>query len=263
MDSQSKQQNISTRIGDIAVFRWQTDSEQTPVIFLHGVYFDHHLWDAQIRDIDDRTVIALDMPLHGKSRNITARPWNLDDGAEMLIEVLDRLHIRRVIAVGHSWGSMTILRAAFRFPERFKAIGLCNMPFRAATLKQKLLFPLQHRMLLFRKFYTRQAAAALFAKDSLRRDPALMNRLAVSMDVLSNADIKLIDRAVILEAGNAEHLIAGLKVRAMALKGEHDYVPVPPGMETVLVKGGHISPLEEPNAVSAFIKKRLLSISDT
>ncbi|MFM8917067.1 MAG: alpha/beta fold hydrolase, partial [Bacteroidota bacterium] len=163
---------ITTNIGKIAVYQKKVDSNKIPIIFLHGVYFDHHLWDEVIDSLNDRTIIALDMPLHGLSKEITKNDWTLNDCSEMLLEILDRLHIAKVIAIGHSWGSMTIIRAASNQPERFESVLLCNMPFLEATKRQKLTFGLQHSMLIFRNFYTKQAAKALFGKTSLKEIPS-------------------------------------------------------------------------------------------
>jgi hypothetical protein len=45
-----------------------------------------------------------------------------------------------------------------------------------------------------------------------------------------------------------------LRVKAIALKGKEDYVPSPPKIETIIVEGGHISPLEEQLKVLDLIK---------
>lgn len=246
MKSEAQTQFINTKIGKIAVHTIERKSDNLPIIFLHGVYFDHHLWDKQMNEIEDRMVIALDMPLHGKSREITKTDWSLADCADMLIEILDSLKISKVFAIGHSWGSMTILRAASKHPERFEGIGLCNMPFHAASKKQKATFGLQHSMLIFRNFYTKQAAKALFGKTSLEVNPSLPNLLSRPMNTLTNKEIRQIDKKVILDAEDATSLIQNLQVKAIALKGKEDYVPTPPKIETVIVDGGHISPLEEP-----------------
>lgn len=200
MKAESQPFFVKTGIGNIAVWKNDCKSDKTPLILLHGVYFDHHLWDNQVDSITDRTVITIDMPLHGDSREITKPDWTLDDCADMLGEILDSLQIPRVIAIGHSWGSMTILRAASRYPIRFESIGLCNMPFRAATRRQKLIFGLQHSMLGFRKFYSKQAAKSLFGKKSLENNPALSDFLALSMKILTDREIRQIDKKVILEA---------------------------------------------------------------
>ena len=255
MRAEIKTIRIDTRIGRIAVHRKEVVSENEPIIFLHGVYFDHHLWDVQVEAIGDRTTIALDMPLHGESREVTKADWNLKDCSEMLLDILDRLQIPRVTAVGHSWGSMTILRAAYSHPKRFSAIGLCNMPFHAASFKTKTLFALQHALLPFRDFYMRKAAESLFGKSSLKENPSLLGQLMRPMESISNREIRRIDKAVILDADDATGIIGNLQVPALALKGEEDYVPTPPGMETITVEGGHISPLEQPLEVSLLIHR--------
>jgi 3-oxoadipate enol-lactonase len=255
MKSVAQSKFIHTQIGRIAVQITERNSAKTPLIFLHGVYFDHHLWDEQVKEITDRTVITLDMPLHGESREIINSDWSLNDCADMLIELVDSLHIPKVIAVGHSWGSMTILRAAHKHPEKFEAIGLCNMPIGAATPKQKRTFRLQHTLLYFRHFYTRQAAKSLYGKSSLKDNPQLVHLLHRPFTILSINDIKQTDKKVILEAEDATYMILRVQVKALALKGREDYVPTPPKLQTTMVNGGHISPLEQPELVLEWIKR--------
>ena len=245
---------IHTNLGKIAVYPKLADSDKTPIIFLHGVYFDHHLWDEVLDSMNDRTTYSVDMPFHGLSKEITKNDWSLNDCSEMLLEILVSLKITKVIAVGHSWGSMTILRAASKQPERFESVLLCNMPFLAATKKQKFTFGLQHSMLIFRNFYTKQAAKALFGKTSLKENPSLVDHLKRSMNLLSNAQIKQTDKAVIADAEDASELIKNLKVRALSLKGIEDYVPAPPNIKTIVIGGGHISPLEQPVELINFIQ---------
>ena len=249
---------IQTNIGKIAIYKKESTSDKLPIILLHGVYFDHHLWDEQVKHIDDRMVITIDMPLHGASREITKTNWTLHDCAEMLIEILKSIQIPKVIAVGHSWGSMAILRAANKQPERFSSIVLCNMPFLAASKVKKKLIQIQHYMLVFRYFYTKQTAKALFGKTSIKQNPQLIEMLKRPMSLLSNNQIKQTDGAVIIDAEDATRLINNLNVRTLALKGKEDYVPTPPNIQTIVIEGGHISPLEKPtmvlNVIQDFIK---------
>lgn len=256
MQTSAQPIRIMTHIGSIAVYVKENPSDKLPIIFLHGVYFDHHLWDSQFEAIKDRTVICLDMPLHGSSSGFPIKAdWTLADCSDMLIEILDSLKIPKVIAVGHSWGSMTILRAAHKHPARFASIGLCNMPFHAASNKQKVSFRLQHFMLVFRNFYTKKSAKNLFGKATLQANPELFGQLNRPMSKLSNRQIRQIDKAVILDAVDATSLIKTLKVKAIALKGKEDYVPTPPDMETIVVAGGHVSPLEIPQEIARLVAR--------
>jgi 3-oxoadipate enol-lactonase len=248
--------HINTKIGNIAVFKKEVQSDKTPVIFLHGVYFDHHLWDNQIAQITDRTVYAIDMPWHGESTENIQKNWTLNDCSAMLLDILDNLKTPKIIAIGHSWGSMTILRAAAKNFEKFASVGLCNTPFEAASFGSKIGFSMQHSALLFKKFYIKQGAKSLFGKQSLKDNPALFEMLYQSMSKLSGKQIRKTDRFVILNAENTISLIENLKVPTLALKGKDDYVPTPPkNIETSIVKGGHVSPIEAIKEVNVFCKK--------
>lgn len=249
---------VSTKLGEIAVYTKSaniSDADKTPVIFLHGVYFDHHLWSNQVAAINDRTVFTMDMPWHGGSKEGVPEHWTLEDCGEMLIEIMDVLDIPTLIAIGHSWGSMTILRAAAKYPERFAAVGFCNMPFEAATTKQKLTFHLQHSALMLRNFYMNQTGKVLFGKKTLQQAPELLNVLKTSMVKLSNKEIRLTDEYVILNAQDDAPLVKKMHVPALALKGKEDYVPAPPTLQTTIVRGGHISPIESPLEVTEFCQR--------
>jgi len=245
---------IDTKIGQIAIFHKQFELKNTPVVFLHGVYFDHHLWDYQLSAISDRPIIAIDMPLHGESKSIK-KNWNLDDCANMLMEILDSLKIEKVIAVGHSWGSMTIIRAANKNPNRFAALGLCNMPFKQPSKNEVRAIKFQHTAIVFRKFYMKQAGKALMGKESVKNNPKLMDKLIAPMSKLNNKEIKYTDKAVRMDAEDATHLITNLSMPVLAMVGEEDYVGLPPIKEAALVKGGHVSPIEVSDEVNKLISK--------
>lgn len=246
---------VQTKVGMITTYVREVQSEKTPLIFLHGVYFDHHLWDFQAEKITDRTVITVDMPLHGTSKNITPN-WTLADCGEMLVEILDSLHIQKVIAIGHSWGSMTILRASAQYPERFQAVGFCNMPYEASSEKQQKQFRFQHNFLTFRNFYAKQVAKALYGKKTLQENPELLHYLKNSIGKLTKEEVKTTDYAVIINADDATDKLKNLTVPAMALKGVEDYVPTP-AMEVKIIEGGHVSPIEKPKAVQDFVQQLL------
>lgn len=247
---------VKTNLGDIAVYQNTVENENTPIIFLHGVYFDHHMWDEQVGSITDRKIMTIDMPWHGESKENVPSKWNLDNCGVMLLEILDSLKIDKVIAIGQSWGSMTILRAINKKKEKFASIGFCNMPFKETSSGTKLAFRFQHTMLGFRKFYYKAVSKALFGKKSVKENPKLIQVLSRPMAKLSNKEIKQIDRFVILQATDVTSILEKLNVPVLALKGKEDYVPTPPtNIPTKIVEGGHVSPLQVPQEVLSFVKE--------
>lgn len=252
--TEMKQEIITTTIGNISVYQ-KIVPNTIPVIFLHGVYYDHNLWNYFISRITDRTVITVDMPHHGQSKDISKKHWNMDDCANMLIEVLDHLQHKEVYAIGHSWGSMTILRASVKQPEKFKAIGLCNMPFEKGSFGKQLEFGFQHLLLSFRKFYTKQVAKAMFSSENVKAKPEITEYLELSMSLLTNKEVRKTDKAVITKVDDGSQYLDSLNVPAFALKGNTDYVGAPKNIEMTIVNGTHTSPLEQPEKVFTFIKK--------
>ena len=79
-----KQEIVNTIVGKIAVYQKMVPNT-VPVIFLHGVYYNHNhnLWNYYTGKIADRTVITVDMPYHGQSKNISKNDWNVDDCAKI------------------------------------------------------------------------------------------------------------------------------------------------------------------------------------
>ena len=250
-------QLISTRMGNTAVYVHERNPAQVPLLFLHGVYFDHTLWQEVAARFPDRTTIFIDMPLHGASRSGIKPDWTLTDCAAMVVEVLDSLGIEQVVGVGHSWGSMTLLRAAAAHPEHFSVLALCNMPTEAATAGRRMAFLFQHSLLGLRRFYEKQAAKALFGPAEPDQLTRWADTLSRSASVLPNRDWRFTDRAVILRADDARPYLQQLKVPAFALRGEHDYVPDPESLPLTVVSGGHVSPLEAPEEVVKFLGKIL------
>lgn len=90
---------ISTSIGDIAVYDNQVRSEKT-LVFLHGVFLDHSLWDYQINNLPEYRCIAVDMPGHGLSQNVQSN-WSLDDCGQMLLDIIKEMGLKDLIVVGH------------------------------------------------------------------------------------------------------------------------------------------------------------------
>lgn len=244
-------QFIKTNLGDI--YLEQNIVEDTiPIIFLHGTYFDHHLWDYQISKLPDHSTITVDLPLHGKSKANVPNTWNFDDTTEMLIQILDELEIQKVIAIGQSWGSMVILRVADKYPERFNSIGFCNLPLDAVDEDRKKLFEYTHSILDKRKEFLSLANNYFFSKKN-SENKTFTDYLENLLRNLRNEEIIRIDKSTSLIAFDARSYLDKLNVPKAAIVGKEDFVGVYEKLKTKIVKGGHLSPLEAEEEVLEFI----------
>lgn len=112
----------------VAVHAVITGREGGPVVVLsNSLGSTHRMWDAQIGALADRfRVVRYDTRGHGHSP-VPDGPYTIDDLADDVIALLDRLGVERAHLVGLSLGGMTAMRVAARNPERVDRLAvLCT-----------------------------------------------------------------------------------------------------------------------------------------
>lgn len=115
----------SVSIGDFRL-RYVRAGAGTPVVLLHGYGESMLSWqgvfDRLARDAD---VTALDLPGFGLSSK-PASGYTADSLATVVFASLDRLHLRRVVLVGHSLGGVVATAMAVRDPSRVLGLALVD-----------------------------------------------------------------------------------------------------------------------------------------
>lgn len=92
------------------------------VVFLHGWLMSPQMWAHSMDALQDKIrCVALWQPGHGHS-TAPQYEFSMEDWADMLIETLDNLNIKKAILVGHSMGGFLSMMTAQKYPDR--VIGL-------------------------------------------------------------------------------------------------------------------------------------------
>ena len=96
-----------------------------PVVVLsNSLGSTHRMWDAQLPELETRfRVVRYDTRGHGESP-VPDGPYAIDDLADDLVGLLDRLGVGRAHLVGLSLGGMTAMRMASRHPARVERMVL-------------------------------------------------------------------------------------------------------------------------------------------
>ncbi|MFW0795766.1 3-oxoadipate enol-lactonase [Gordonia sp. CPCC 205515] len=105
-----------------------TGREDAPaVVFSNSLGSTHRMWDAQLAAFSERfRVVRYDTRGHGESP-VPQGPYTIDDLADDVIALLDRLGIEKAHIVGLSLGGATAQRLAIRNPDRVRNVGvLCT-----------------------------------------------------------------------------------------------------------------------------------------
>jgi 3-oxoadipate enol-lactonase len=133
-----------------------------PVVFTHGMLFDHRMWLPQIAALGNRfRVIAYDVRGHGKS-TIGDGQYTYRMFVEDLVALLDHLQIESAVLCGLSMGGSIALRTVELYPERVRALVLCDCNGAADSNEAKC-----WRELAINE--VKQNGLAAFAEDFIRK----------------------------------------------------------------------------------------------
>ena len=116
--------------------------EGFPLVLLHGNGEDHTYFKHQMGPFSERyDVIAVDTRGHGASPRGSA-PFTLEQYAEDLKVLLDRLELRRCHLLGFSDGGNTALLFALKYPEYVEKLILNGANLSPAGVKLSIQLPI-------------------------------------------------------------------------------------------------------------------------
>lgn len=105
-------------------YEFSGNQEGLPVLFLHALGSDHHMFDVQKPAFDaPYCMIVVDLPWHGESYTPFKR-LDFDEISDVLEELLDHLGLPDVVISGVSLGGYIAQHFAFRYPGRVKAVHM-------------------------------------------------------------------------------------------------------------------------------------------
>jgi pimeloyl-ACP methyl ester carboxylesterase len=95
---------------------------RVPIVLIHGIGGSHLVWPAAMRKADNRRVIAVDLPGHGRSEGTAFR--TVHQYSNELGVFLRETGIFRVILVGYSLGGQIAMQYCADHPIQCAALGI-------------------------------------------------------------------------------------------------------------------------------------------
>ena len=240
------------------------------VVLVHGFPLDHTMWSAQVEALSERhRVLAPDLRGFGES-GVTAGKVTMIRMAEDLAEMLDALGVEGPVSVcGLSMGGYVALAFWEMFRDRLRSLVLCDTRAKADTPQAAAdrlamadrvlaegLTPLADSML-----------PKLLGRESRQSRPALVESLR---QMILNARPEGVAAAArgMAERPDMTGRLGEIRCGVLVVVGAEDAISTPeemrsigaaiPGSRVVVIPAaGHMSPMEQPEAVNRAVREFL------
>jgi pimeloyl-ACP methyl ester carboxylesterase len=105
---------------------YRTGGSGQVLLLLHGFTLSSDQWEPFVEIFaENHTVIAMDMPGHGRS-DVLGEKFRFERWSELMIKMLDRMQIKKIYAAGHSAGAITLMHMAVQNPDLIEAMVLVS-----------------------------------------------------------------------------------------------------------------------------------------
>jgi 3-oxoadipate enol-lactonase len=266
---------VRTRLGRLFVEEHgeaRNKSDPT-IVLLHGLLFDGGMWRGQIEPLSALgRVVVIDGPGAGKSE--PPPRFMLEEHADALFDAWTELGIDKAIVIGLSWGGMVAMRFALQHPARISGLAILDSSAETHTLAERVryraLIALHRRAGLPYALFEREVAPKMFGPVTLRTRPDLIERSYQHAMGFNRNGVAKSGLAVMIHRKNILEKISAIRVPTLVMVGRDDTAtPLEkseniarsiPGAELVVLDDvGHMSALENPEAVNArlvpFVKR--------
>ncbi len=245
------------------------DGPGDPLVLLHAFPLNGKMFEPQITAFsDDRRVVAPDYPGFGRSPRTPAQP-DMRYYAEGLGDLLDRLHLERVVLGGVSMGGYVAFECMRLFPERISALVLANTrpepdPAETREARNEMALSVARDGI---EVLVELQMERLLAPESLQ-DEGLVEKVR-SIILENSPDGAVAALGAMRERPDSRPLLGEIDVPTLVVGGEEDGISSPEVMGTMAAKipgarhltipnAGHLSNLEAPDefnaALSDFLK---------
>jgi pimeloyl-ACP methyl ester carboxylesterase len=256
-------------INDLSVYL-SGNNESKTILFVHGFPFDHTMWQTQVDEFSkDNKCVSYDIRGLGESPAGDGQ-FTMESFVDDLETIIDELKLNKPILCGLSMGGYISLRALERIQEKFSAAILCDTRSEADNNEGKL-----KRATGIKRI--NKEGLAPFVKDFITNcfgDDFKQNRKEALQNIIEKSSqfnpvgVKGGLFAMLSRSDTTTNL-GKINIPTLLICGEQDTLTPPPVMKDMfhkinkaefveISKAGHMTPIENPQAVNKAIKDFLI-----
>jgi 3-oxoadipate enol-lactonase len=233
------------------------------VVFLHGLVFDHTMYEAQFEDLPESyRCMALDLRGHGHSE-CPDGPWSMQDCVDDVVAFIEGVDAAPCHLVGMSWGGMITVQIGVQRPDLLRSMVLIDTSAGAERPDWAEVERAYVTMLQEQGMSDEVIASSVPIMFGERYAGEHADGIAVYYDRLRtmNVDGAIEALGAIIGRDSVLDRLGNVRLPALVIHGEQDAaIPMSeaeaivsgiPGAELVRIPdAGHSTPVEAPDAVN-------------
>ncbi len=229
------------------------NNKTTPIVFIHGVGLDHHMWEPQINYFDKYSTLTYDLLGHGKTI-FANKTVTLNDFSNQLISILNFLKIDKINLIGFSLGALIALNFASKFQNNLHTLTLIGTIYKRSS-SERIKVLNRYNQAKLNKPISKKALKRWFSDDYLKLNPKIYDQFMKALNKNSKDHLNFL-KSYHLFANHKDDikLIKKIKTRTLIMTGSND-----PGSTVAMSKALSIDMINS-NFVEIHKGKHLCSI---
>lgn len=256
---------MEKNINDLKVFLSGSNNLK-PIVFIHGFPYDHLMWKDQI-EYFSKYYLCVSYDIRGLGNSPAGDgQFTMEAFVDDLEKIVDELNLEKPILCGLSMGGYISLRAMERFQSKFSALILCDTKSEADNNEGKLKRVTAIKQINsggfdeFIEAFVLNCFGEMFVKDNNTEYKKVVDRSKKNNQIgVKGCLLAMLGRT------DTTATLPNIKIPTLMIGGSEDNLTPPdvmmsmadkiPNAKFVLVeKAGHMTPIENPNAVNKAIK---------
>ncbi|MDA0836061.1 MAG: alpha/beta fold hydrolase [Planctomycetota bacterium] len=246
----------------------------SPILFVHGFPLDHTMWEAQLESLSrTHRVIAPDLRGFGKNA-VVEGTVTMEQFADDLAAILDALSVTEPVAFcGLSMGGYIGWQFFRRHLTRLSSLILIDTVAKADSEEGAAQRHKTAETVLAQgaEVMAKVMPAKLFAEGTLKHKPAIVERIKHVICSTAPSSIAAALRGMAVRSDSTP-LLTDIDVPTLVICGAEDQITPPEEMRKMataideaeyaeVANAGHMTPMEQPEAVTAAIRQFLANHS--
>lgn len=268
---QAQNDKKSIERDNVQIVYSESGQGDTTLLFVHGAFIDKAYWSAQVSFFKQHyRVIAIDLPGHGQSGK--NRPiWSVQELGKDVCSLIDTLHLKNVVLIGHSMGGDIILEVANACPNSVIGfIGVDNFKNAGTAMPKEIQSQIAYILQMLKSDFANTSEA--YAKQVLltsSTDKSIADRVITDYRNMDNNIGVAIISDVFTYFERERELMSRLKLKMHLINV--NYIPTnkdlldkyaTSGFDITIIDGtSHYPMIEKPNEFNKALENILIKLN--